>query len=149
MRQSSVTNVDDLLSRGEGTLAPLLRHARRLREVERDVLGTLDRALRPHCRVANVRDDTLVLDADSPVWASRLRYQTAELLERLPCREALGIRRVRVRVRPAHAPPGAAAPRPRRLSPTAAALIYSVARTVDPGPLRRALLRLASRGRHA
>ncbi|HLB57305.1 MAG TPA: DciA family protein, partial [Gammaproteobacteria bacterium] len=45
--------------------------------------GTLPQEMIPHCRVMNVAHQTLILEADSATWATRVRYLTPTLLEQL------------------------------------------------------------------
>ena len=90
----------ELMRTGQGALGRLADRA----QARCDLTELLRQALTPDTAPAllgaNLREDgTLVVTASSPAWASRLRFESAQLLEqaqqRLP--EA---RRVRVRVLP-------------------------------------------------
>ena len=80
--------------------------------------------LNEHCRALNVAGTTLILAADSPVWAARLRFHTPQLVKQLSSEHPFDIRAVRIRVRPADrpAPPEKRQNRPRRTPLGAAAL---------------------------
>ncbi|NNG12005.1 MAG: DUF721 domain-containing protein, partial [Halobacteria archaeon] len=106
--------------------------------------------LNEHCRVLSLRDSTLVLAADSPVWAARLRFHTPPLVKQLRNQQAVKVRTVQVRVRPPDTPQVAEInlPGPRRLSARNADTLRQTACSVsDPG-LKAALMRLASRKRY-
>jgi hypothetical protein len=101
-----------------------------------------------HARVASLRDQVLVIQADSPAWAARIRYLVPELLGQLDASTGQfpRIQSIRVRVavepcaqarEPAHRPP---------VSVQAAVELRRQAETVSDDRLRDALLRLA-RGR--
>jgi len=60
----------------------------------------LPASLKAHCRLLAIRDETLVLAADSPVWAARLRFHAPQLVKQLGLSLTVKLRTVRVRVRP-------------------------------------------------
>jgi hypothetical protein len=88
----------------------------------------------------------LVLAADSPVWAARLRFHAPQLVKQLNRSQTVKLRTIRIRVRP----PERLVPAERRKatihrSKNSTAALQQVAQTVsDPG-LKSALLRLANR----
>jgi hypothetical protein len=127
------------------TLAPLLRHAERLRNVARILHHLLPPSLQDHCQVVNLRDGVLHLGVDSPAWASRLRFQIPKILKELGAYPGLGINALRVRVVPAGRSLSKPASRP-RLSPQSARLLRQTATGLSDPRLRAALLKLASRG---
>ena len=43
----------------------------------------LDRQLAKHCKAANLRDKTLVIEIDSAAWATQIRYRIPQLLDQL------------------------------------------------------------------
>ena len=83
--------------------ARLLSRARALLQLESRLHALLPAPLTEHCRILSIRDTTLVLAADSPVWAARLRFHTPLLLKQLARIQAVRLRRVRIRVRPPEA----------------------------------------------
>ena len=70
-----------LLHSGTGPLGRLGRQAAQLAEATRILREFLDPPLAEHASVAAVREPNLVVVVDSPVWAARLRYQSAEILD--------------------------------------------------------------------
>ena len=108
-----------LLQSGSGSLGRLGRQAAQLAEATRILREFLDLPLAEHASVAAVREPNLVVVVDSPVWAARLRYQSAEILDYFSA--ALGnprLTRLKILVRPplhgrrGERPPLRRAPRP-------------------------------------
>jgi hypothetical protein len=64
-------------------MATLIGHAKFLTRINHLVKNQLTPSLQPHCRVANYRENTLYLHADSPAWATRLRFFLPELISHL------------------------------------------------------------------
>ncbi len=64
-------------------IASLLAHTRHLAKLTQQMVSILPERFRHTCRVANVTDTTLVLEADSPAWASTLRYHCPTIVEQL------------------------------------------------------------------
>lgn len=127
----------------DGSLQELTERARMLGRLTAEV-----RRLAPeigrHCRVANLRAGMLVIQVDSPAWATRLRYQGPALVRQLRRRGHSEIQEVRIQVAP-EAGPQAPAPRRPRLSPASGELLQQTADAVEGDALRAALRRLAGR----
>ena len=142
---SKPLRIDKLL--GGGSYASLLKRARILMALDTQIRELLPAPLKEHCRLLAVRNETLVLAAESPVWASRLRFHAPLLVKQLSRLRTVNLRTIRVRVRPSET--SAAAPEPRRranrCSAAAAAAIQQTALSVSDPELKTALLRLAGR----
>ena len=84
----------------------------------------------------------LTLRVSSSVWATRLRYEAAGLVGRVP-----GIDQVRIKVTPPGdlAPPARPLPRPSRPGPAAFAALETLARTLDNPDLAKRLHSLGER----
>jgi len=147
MRTNVPARIGKLL--GRSAASSLLADARVLKELD----GLLDRhipaPLSDHSRVLSLRDATLVLAADSPVWAARLRFHIPQLVKQLRDNPAVKVRTVKVRVRPPESPPAAeiGLPRPRQLTAGNADALQQTAHSVSDSGLKAALMRLASRRR--
>jgi len=128
--------------------ACLVSRARTLMDLEALLQELLPAPLKEHCRVLAIRDETLILATNSPVWAARLRFHAPLLVKQLSDRGTVKLRTVRVRVRPpekALAPPPVRRQAALRPGKSGAAALQQAAQTVsDPG-LKTALLRLANR----
>ncbi len=137
-------SIGTLLGPAAPRLAGLLERAGRRARLEAAIRAKLPVDLAPHCHLGNWEDGTLVLVADSPAWAARLRYLIPHLRSELE--QHLPLRAIKVRAAPLvrRPPPGPRQVRA-RLSPASADLIEASAAGLD-GPLADALRRLA---RHA
>ncbi|MEN8205463.1 MAG: DciA family protein [Pseudomonadota bacterium] len=131
---------------GGSRYSRLVSQARILMALETLLQELLPEPLKAHCHLLAIRDETLVLAADSPVWAARLRFHAPQLVKQLRHSQTVKLRTVRIRVRPPERP----IPTERRKSviqssKNSTAALQQVAQTVsDPG-LKTALLRLANR----
>jgi hypothetical protein len=127
----------------------LISQARTLIVLEAALQELLPESLKAHCQLLAVRDETLVLAADSPVWAARLRFHAPQLVKQLCLSQAVTLRTVRIRVRPPerNIPASCRSTLPKRSKSSTAALQQLAQDVSDPG-LKTALLRLANR-KHA
>ena len=115
--------------------------------VERVVHGILGVESVPHVRAGTLSTSSLTLTADSPAWASITRFRAPDI--RAVVRSELpGLREVRVVIRETE-PSNEPAPVTEHpsLSPFAARVLRSVARSMDNPRLARILIRLAARER--
>jgi len=83
-----------------GSQAGLVAQVRVLIDLEAQLQQLLPTPLRDHCRLLAVNGQTLVLAADSPAWAARLRFHTHQLIKQLAVPRAVVLRSIRIRVRP-------------------------------------------------
>jgi hypothetical protein len=128
-----------------GSQSRLLARARLLADLDAQLQTLLAPPLQQHCRVLALREPVLVLAADSPVWAARLRFHAPQLIRQISLPRSLRLRSIRVRVRPPEAS-GAATLKPvRRRGHRSAAAIQQAAKTVSDPALKTSLLKLASR----
>ncbi len=117
-----------------------------LRELTQQLHRSLPADMRPHCEVANLRGNTLVLIADSPAWASRLRYLSKGILRQVASNHKRPPQRLQVRIAPIQ--PTAPRSQPaRRLSPESASALKQLAESTDDPLLAASLRKLASRTR--
>lgn len=86
-----------------------------------------------------------MLLADSPVWATRIRYAVPALLERLEGEGDIPVREIQVRVGRARIAREPASRRARPLGEETARNLRETAEAVGDEALRSALLRLARR----
>jgi hypothetical protein len=81
-------------------LASLVERARFLKQLNRSIQAMLPQTLSKHVQVANLRGDCLVMLADSPIWATRLRYQRQAVLDGLWQAHSIRCRLLEVKVQP-------------------------------------------------
>ena len=146
MSQGPLIPVRDLLARPGTPFARALHHSRYVRDVAAAVARALARPLRDHCLVANVRGDCLVLQVDSPSWATRLRFELPSLLASLRAHRDLRVSHATVRVHVARGGEVTQEPVPAKMSAAAAACLQATAQSVAHPDLRSAILRLARHG---
>ena len=131
---------------GGSQYSRLVSQARALLGLDGLIQELLPDALKTHCRVLSVRDQTLVLAADSPVWAARLKFHSSQLVKQLNRQQTVKLRTVRIRVRP----PEKQLVTERRNTPlklgiNSATALRQAADSVSDPDLKSALLRLANR----
>ena len=115
--------------------------------VERTVHGILGEESAPHVRAGRLSGKSLTLTVDSPAWASITRFRVPDIRAMVRS-EVPGLRDVRVVMLEAESPtePDPVAEH-LALSPFAARLLRSVARSMDNPRLAQILIRLAARER--
>ncbi|MBT8116406.1 MAG: DUF721 domain-containing protein [Gammaproteobacteria bacterium] len=130
-----------------GPLSPLLARARGLVALDEQVHALLPVPLQPHCHVLSLHDRILVLAADSPVWAARLRFHAPKLVKQLSRQQTVAVRTVRVRVRPPEKTITSARKKPsgQKQGHRRAAELKQAAQTVSDPRLKSALLKLSRR----
>ena len=133
--------------RGTGPPGALAEKARTLVRVERVVHRILGGKSAPHVRAGRLSATSLILTTDTSAWASIARFRAPDVRAALRS-ELPHLREVRVVIRDMEHPamPTSAAV-PGTLSPFAARLLRSVARSLDNPNLARILIRLAARER--
>lgn len=125
-------------------LQHLLQSSREHQQLLQRVRGLLGPHMANHCLSAQLVSGTLTLTADSSVWASRLRFQSRQLLDHLRA-DALSADKILVRVIPPvhqtlrRKQPTAA----KKISPATAKYLAETAETIDDPALQAALRRLA------
>jgi hypothetical protein len=123
----------------------LRRSAYRREQLLERVRAALPPPLGAHCLSAGLSERGLVLTADSPVWATRLRFSVPRITEHLP--DVPPGRAVRVRVRPADTSAGRLQTKRRlTLSARNARLLRETAEGIADPELSRALERLSCAG---
>ena len=144
-RSHSPKTVQSLLSHSDGTLAHLFAQAGELSRINRLLTTVLSQALAPHVRACAIHADTLVLQTDSPVWATRLRLEQQRLLAEIRAVDGLAaINALRITVTVPLTPQVRQTPG-LRLSATAASTLAQCAESQTDPALRAALLRLSRR----
>ena len=146
MKQHRPVTIGRIL--GKSQVSRLLAGASVLEKLAVIVHELLPPPLREHCRVLSVRGETLVMAADSPVWAARLRFHSPNLVKQLDNIQTVKLRTIHVRVRPVDKPPAAVRRlnKPSLSAENSLALEQTARGVTDPG-LKAALLRLARRKR--
>jgi hypothetical protein len=137
-------HVNNFLSGSSNNLHQLVNHCARLQRLTRIVRELLPAPLNQHCQVANIRDQHLILIADSSVWATMLHYHAPALLQQLNQLPGLEhISNIRTRISPHYHGTSGVNPSPAMLPESTAALIGNLADSMSNPALKKALLKLA------
>lgn len=144
----TLKNIVQLLTGSPEALQAVFNHSQRLEVLNRTLRGCIPAPLNQHCQVANLRDNILILHADSSAWALKLRYSSRTLLQQLHQRGLPGLSAIEVKVRPHNA----AVKRPEkirhaRMSGKTAQLLDSAAGDIGDARLKLALQHLARHGK--
>jgi hypothetical protein len=95
---SPLKSVGKLLQ-SNNALGGLLAHTERLQRAQRLLHTHLPASLAQHCQVANIKEDMIVVHADSSAWAAKLRFHVAGMLAQLiQQQEFSSLRAVRIKV---------------------------------------------------
>jgi hypothetical protein len=125
----------------------LIKRARELGRLTSLIRSELPPECDGHYHVANIRDRTLVIITDSPVWTTRLRQLGPRILDILQNSGRKNLLHIQVYSRPAQPRLTRAAettkPAPRQLSPQSSRLLNQAASFIEDEGLRDALLKLA------
>ena len=128
-----------------GRLPELKEKAELLLRLDHVVKQQLTGPLIKQVKVANFREDTLIIEVSSSTWAARLNFQKASLLLKLQSEALPMLSVIDVKVNPRmHSYTPNAEPRYAKLSLTAASHIEALAEHTE-GSLGKKLKRLAAR----
>lgn len=133
------------LQENRSGLARIAQHARASAHLQRQLQAVLPPELAGHWRVAKLDAQALCLITENALWATQLRYRRTSLLRRAKAVLGKPPRQLQIRIEPPVGTRQPTAPPP--LSATAAETLRRGAGCMEDGPLRAALLRLASRHR--
>ena len=75
--------VADLMSESQGGFGRILRRARQLERLNRQIQTLLEPHLACSCRLINIRQDTMVFGCTSAACATQLRMLAPDLVRRL------------------------------------------------------------------
>ena len=128
-------------------LAPLAETVRNTASHSDRIAEFLGRPLNEHITLSKVTAESVVLIADSPVWATRVHFLTTALQDHLQAADPQASHpKVTVITRPDSALPATIPQAARRPVNIPADLLRDVAATLDNEPLRKTLLRMSEGG---
>ena len=76
-------SLSSLLSNANHSLATMQAKVKFLQQLNLIWQQRVEMNLAQHTRVANYRENTLIIEADSPVWTTRLRFLIPDLINQL------------------------------------------------------------------
>jgi len=126
-------------------LKKLSQHTQLLAQLNHVLQQSLPTQYSAHCRLANVKNETLVIQTDNASFASLIRFQAPNLCKALTEQLGQTFTKIVVKVKPHHIPLNK--PNTTRLSmpENAAKTIAQTAIGLEDGPLKTALEKLAKR----
>jgi hypothetical protein len=123
----------------------LIQHIEFLKGLEQRLLPFLDPPLNKHCTIANYVNDTLILHTDAPVWASRIRYNTPQILLFMQNECDLAtLKTIRIKAIPARFSNTRSPDNSWKLEEHTANLIRQAAAATTDEPLRQSLQKISS-----
>ncbi len=93
--------VSRLLTTSKGDLQSLLEQAHYLQALTRVLREAIDPVLGEHITIANIRENSAIVAADSPAWLSKIRYMAPTILATLKQQSGLtDLRKIQFKVQP-------------------------------------------------
>ena len=137
--------VSKLLASSKGDLKSLLEHAHYLQALTQLLRDAIDPILAEHITVANVREDTAIVTADSPAWLTKIRYLAPTILSTLKHQSNLSaLKKIQFKVQlPVDPVVSNHETRRANLSSTSAKVLRSAASGIQDPELANALQRLS------
>lgn len=138
-------NIQDIAVTNNDIFANIYKRSLAILKVQESVRLKLGPVLAGHLHVANMSTDTITIYTDSQAWATKLRFQTSEIIN--ITRQATGLSgliSVRIKVSPALT--AAVKPAPEKsvlMSPATSRLLAKVAASIDDPALQAAILKLS------
>lgn len=126
----------------KGPARQLFETSHALHLLQEKIAKILPESLVSHVQVIQIKDDRLVLAADSAVWASQLRHRRSAILRHMTQPGQTALQRLEIKISPLYAPPLIRTIK-RRLPAQAGQHLELTARTVSDPELSAALRRLA------
>ena len=134
-----------LLKADTSTIGRLIQHIEFLKSLEHKLLSFLDPPLTKHCTIANYANDTLILHTDTPVWASRIRYITPQILPFMQNECGLAaLKTIRIKAIPARFPNTNSPDNSWKLEEHTANFIKQAAAATTDEPLRQSLQKIST-----
>jgi len=141
---STSKKVGTLLASAAPGLQQVLEKAAILDQLTRDLRASLPAPLNQHVSVANIRENTLIIGANSSAWITRVRYLAPSILKLI--RQKTGLKelnKVHFKVITAQSPEPESHSRQPNMSKGTSLLLESTAKGVVDQTLKAALRRLS------
>ncbi len=121
----------------------ILKKARLLDKLTRLIRACLPVDCQQHISVSAIRDNQLILLSDSPVWASKIRLYSQNMIQMLEENTHIRINKVRIKQYQPKRVIEKPAPKPRHLDNSTANMIKQTANSISDADLQQALNHLA------
>lgn len=141
---STSKRIGSLLISPATGLHTILEKAAILQQLTQTLRSSLSEPLNQHICVANIRNNTLVIGADSPAWVTRIRFHSADILKQM--RQETGLTqlsKVHFKVIRSSTQGSDFVSSPNSLPESAASLLQSTAQRISDKELKAAIERLS------
>jgi hypothetical protein len=138
------THINDVCHK-HPTLQKITVHAQLLEQLNHAFQQSLPAQFSAHCKLANINGTTLVIHTDNAAYSSLIRFQSPALCKKLSQDLSLDINTIEVKVRPNHSIFENQSSNSISLPASASTALKQTADTIEDGPLKAALERLAQR----
>jgi hypothetical protein len=147
-KPSKYKPISRLLTTSNGDLQSLLEQAHFLQALTHVLREAIDPALSEHITVANIRENTAIVAADTPAWLSKIRYMAPTILSILKQQSGLAdLRKIQFKIQPPTEPPASEhvnyEQRRATLSSASSKVLESAASGIHDPELASALRRLS------
>ena len=122
----------------------LVKKARNLDKLAHLVRACLPENCHQHVKVSGIRENSLVLMVDSPVWSSRIRLYTNHILDMLKQHQLAEVQQIKIRLSQRAPTPPEPVFHKRYLDQRSSRLIEQTADSIDDPELKQALHKLAA-----
>ncbi len=75
--------LDEVMDNSKSRLGWIMHKAQRIQQLNNLLFDMLDSPLNMHCQALNIEESKITIAADSAAWATQLRFQQRDLLNRL------------------------------------------------------------------
>ena len=131
--------------KNNSVLSKMAKHAQLLNRLNHIFQQSLPAQFSAHCKLANINGETLVIHTDNASYSSLLRFQSPVLCKALSRELEVDIKKLEVKVRRHFASFEKQPLKPMFLPESAANSLQQTADSMDEGPLKIALEKLATR----
>lgn len=100
MKRPSSHKLQSLIASPTGGVKALLDQLAKIQSLNNTLQSKLNPSLSKHCRVINLRKSTLVIAADTPAWATKMRFQQSDLLSHFRQSGYVGLANIEIIVQP-------------------------------------------------
>lgn len=128
-------------------LQQMTKRAQKLTQLNSILQEILPSQFVGHCQLANLSDNKVIVHTENAAIASLLRFHSPTICQTFSTQLGHTVKRLEVKVKPAHHPQQAARNNKMDISNNNAALLEQTAADMDDGELKTALHRLAKRAK--
>jgi len=133
-----------VLQNNRGSLRDILSHASFIEQLNDVIRRHLPREYAGHCQAVTLRQHILVVAADTPAWAARIRYFSVELLNKLRQEPVFSnLKKIQIRVVPRSLVPRSPPSEQKYISGKSASVIQDAVKSIKDPLLKKSLLKLA------